>query len=850
MFRSRFALLPLLLVLGLPAGAAAQEAEPPAVPGELVVRFAPSAGPAERREARDHAGVDLLHGLRVPRAQLLEVDPGQTVEAAIDALERLDGVAYAEPNWIFRTTALTNPPDDPRFLAGELWGLDKIDAPEAWTIATGAPSATVAVVDTGVAYDHPDLAANIWSNVDEPVGGGDSDLNGFADDVRGWDFVDRDNDPRDLDGHGTHVAGTIAAAGNNGLGVTGVSWAARIMPVRVLGADGTGTYADVVRGFDYAGDNGARIVNASLGGEADPDDVRLLTDVVAEHRNTLFVTAAGNDGTDNDVTPHYPCNLTSPNLVCVASTTAADGRSSFSNYGAVSVDFGAPGSGIVSTVPATTTTLIDTFADASLGAWTQSGTGGVFQVSAGELDDVPAVPGYKSGEDFSIKLNEKVGTAGSPGCYLDYAIRYDLETDVDRLRVQTSTTGLPKAWTTRESFTGKQARTAEETWLGPDPRVYVRFRLVADSLPSTASYEGVQIDDVSVRCVDAGTESYTTSDYATFSGTSMATPHVAGAAAVLLGAHPAASAANLRTWLLTSGDPLTGLANGKTATGRRLNLHNALRQASGAPIDPDASTGEATEISQSSAVLGGLVDPNGTATGYRFEWGETSEYGATSTTVAAGSGEEPRAVSHTLTGLTPGTTYHYRVVAVRGETVVGLPGADRTFTTAVPVVGATAGDAQEAPAAGAEDPAGPGEGEGEGEGWIVPAPGDGTEPGDGADGAFRPEAPAPLARLTGTQPLGGVRLRITCATRCAVLTTVTGPRFLNALLGGRELLRRTRTLPAGAHTVSHAVSDRRLRRLRRAGLTHIGATVVLRITDASGWTTRSSGRIRIRVAPR
>ena len=241
-------------------------------------------------------------------------------------------------------------PNDPRFANGELWGLNQntdvdIDAPQAWDVTTGSSSVLVAVVDTGVAFDHPDLAPNIWVNND-PVNGVDDDANGFVDDVRGWDFIGVDNEPRDLEGHGSHVSGTIGAKGDNGQGVVGVNWDVTIMPVRVLGPEG-GTNATVTDGFAYAAANGARVVNASLGGSGISASMKAAIDGAAA--TTLFVVAAGNDGENNEVFPTYPCNYTSTNLICVAATTRTDGIADFSNFGTTSVDLGAPGTEIVST---------------------------------------------------------------------------------------------------------------------------------------------------------------------------------------------------------------------------------------------------------------------------------------------------------------------------------------------------------------------------------------------------------------------------------------------------------------------------------------------------------------------
>ena len=315
------------------------------VPGELLVGFEPGAGGTERAAARRAAGVTVERALRIDGVQLVKLAPGESREAAIARLERDPAVAFAEPNR--RRTAQATLPNDPQF--NQLWGMNAIHAPEAWDLETGGDT-LVAVVDEGVAYDHPDLAANVWHNPGETPGNGiDDDHNGYRDDVVGYDFVGTgDSNPRGSGSHGTHVAGTIAAAGNNGLGVAGVSWSARLMILRALGTS-SGTDADIAEAFDYAADMGARVVNASLGGPGATTTLRLP---ITTHPNTLFVVAAGNESADNEQGDgSYPCDYPDLNIICVAATTQSDGFASFSNFGTTSVDLGAPGNGIYSTVP-------------------------------------------------------------------------------------------------------------------------------------------------------------------------------------------------------------------------------------------------------------------------------------------------------------------------------------------------------------------------------------------------------------------------------------------------------------------------------------------------------------------
>jgi subtilisin family serine protease len=249
-------------------------------------------------------------------------------------------------------------PNDPR--VGELWGLNQpsdadIDAPEAWGLTTGSSNVIVAVIDSGVAYDNQDVAPNMWLNND-PANGIDDDGNGFVDDTQGWDFWEGDSTPIDENGHGTHVAGTIGAQGNNSLGVAGVNWDVSIMALRAGGPGPFLSEQAIVDSFMYACTNGARVVNGSFGSsflsQAMADAV-----TAAACQNTLFVFSAGNDDLDLDFDDAYPCELHRPpvsasNVICIGATDHGDLKASFSNHGTSAVHLAAPGVGILSTWPA------------------------------------------------------------------------------------------------------------------------------------------------------------------------------------------------------------------------------------------------------------------------------------------------------------------------------------------------------------------------------------------------------------------------------------------------------------------------------------------------------------------
>lgn len=230
------------------------------------------------------------------------------------------------------------------------WNLNSINAPEVWAHGITGEGVVVAVVDTGVDMSHRELSSSIWVNPGEIPGNGiDDDHNGFVDDVHGWDFSGGDNDPTDLNGHGTHVAGTIAAA-NDGFGSTGVAYGATIMPVRVLGPDGSGSVADVAAGIRYAVDNGADVINLSLGGGYTST---LFSALVYAGQNGVFVAAAA--GNESAATPSYPAAFSAEltNVISVGAYDSADVRASFSNGvgGSGAVQVAAPGVGIYSSLP-------------------------------------------------------------------------------------------------------------------------------------------------------------------------------------------------------------------------------------------------------------------------------------------------------------------------------------------------------------------------------------------------------------------------------------------------------------------------------------------------------------------
>jgi subtilisin family serine protease len=611
--RCVWSVLALVATLAVPAPAGAQFSPPASpsgdVPGQVIVQFKAGVSASARGTVRGAADVGIVRAMRQDGQQLLEVQPGQTVAAAIRDLEADPRVAYAQPNHIYHATVV---PNDPLF--GQLWGQlntgravyglpgvagtsgADTEARLAWDRTTGSRSILVAVTDTGIAYDHPDLAANIWSNPADPPGGGDNDGNGIVDDVHGANFCpqpgplgpcdggSRSGDPFDQNGHGTHVAGTIGAVGDNGVGVAGMNWQVSIMAVRVLNADGFGTSAAIADGFDYAGDHGARVVNASLGGAGSDNPAERAA--IHDHPNTLYVVAAGNDGVDNDGgNPHVPCNITEPNLVCVAATTQDDDLADFSNFGTTSVDLGAPGTNILSTWPSYDG-INDGF-ETGLNWINQNPWDRLSGASAGGSFSVADSPSGNYAPNANTSLTSVSALPLASGtCRVSFDLRLESQAGADPLRVEISSNNVN--WFSLASLagsTGGQFRHLDLDLPTGTP-LLLRFRFASNG---SDERDGAYVDNVKGGCID---HSYDATDYAFLDGTSMATPQVTGAAALALSLKPGTTVAELKSALMSSGDAIPAL-NGRTVSGRRLNVLNLLNTISPPPAPtwtPPATT--------------------------------------------------------------------------------------------------------------------------------------------------------------------------------------------------------------------------------------------------------------------
>ncbi|KAF4531019.1 hypothetical protein B566_EDAN019021 [Ephemera danica] len=329
--------------------------------GEFLVKFKASVPQARRDAKHAQRGHTKLREIPGNGVHLVRLAAGKPMRDALASYAADRDVEYAEPNYTLH--ALQNP-NEPAF--NLLWGMSNtgqtqgtpgadIRATAAWNYSTGSSTVVVMVIDSGVDYAHPDLAANIWVNPLEIAGNGfDDDGNGYVDDVHGINTLTGTGDPMDDYFHGTHVAGTIGAVGNNNLGVVGVNWNVKILPCKALDNTGSGTAASATACLEYARALKAKGVNivatnnsyGEIGGFS-----QTLFNAINAQRDILFVAAAGNYGMNNDIDSYNPASYQLPNVISVAATDHNDALASFSNYGRRKVHIGAPGVGIWSTVP-------------------------------------------------------------------------------------------------------------------------------------------------------------------------------------------------------------------------------------------------------------------------------------------------------------------------------------------------------------------------------------------------------------------------------------------------------------------------------------------------------------------
>jgi subtilisin family serine protease len=570
------------------------------VPGEMLVKFKPAVSAQSSRAAVAAIG-GAVQATLSGNLMLVKLPAGQDAAAAASAYSSDPNVEYAQPNYIYQATAVPNDTDYSSLWAFKNNGLpintpvqgggwiyttnnpgtagNDMNLEPAWNHITDCSSVVVAVLDSGVNYNQQDLAANMWTSTTYPN--------------HGYNYVSGEgaaNDPMDLNGHGTHVAGIIGAVGNNGTGVTGVCWKAKIMAVRVLDSQGSGTTASIISGMGFAVTNGAKVINMSLGGAIPFDQAYSDAITTAMTSDVVVVVAAGNDTNNNDTSARYPCNFTHANLVCVAALDQNFALATFSDWGATSVDVGAPGTNMWSTWTGTNTTITDTMNAAA--AWTMTGGWNYMTWLDGSLTSHNgfADPGTWPTGTYPAAANDSAYKSFDLSAYDTAVLNFwvaGVVNSTDGFRAKMNTVaGDPFA--TGGTFLFNQNSNSNVNWYF-DTTTVSGFSFIpvtsnisscksvtctiGFNLTSAAGSTGAKGPMVTNFTIDTLTVNATS--YNTENGTSMASPAVAGLAAMLRAYNPQYTYADVVASIKNSGRSVASLA-GKTTTGKAVDATAAL----------------------------------------------------------------------------------------------------------------------------------------------------------------------------------------------------------------------------------------------------------------------------------
>ncbi len=592
-------------------------AAPAFVPGEVIVQYrtyvSGSAAMSYSRRLGLPEGVRALrHTIRGKGPMHVNrIRPGQNLQQAIAAFQSNPDVEYAQPNYVYR--ALTAP-NDTKY--GDMWGLKNtgqtvsdetyspsvgssnnpgtsgmdIGAETAWDTITNCSSVVVAVIDSGVNYNHEDLTSNMANGSYTCPGGTGS---------RGCDFVGTgDSDPMDPNGHGTHVAGTIGAVGNNSTGTTGVCWQATILAVRVLNAAGSGVTADIVEGINFAagtsaGQGQAKVINMSLGNST--SDTAMSNAIAAARDNdVVVVVAAGNDGNNHSTGGQgkFPCDFTHENILCVAAVdqafTIADFSDRDTNATAANrhVDLGAPGTNVHSTYFGTETEITDDFNSAGSLDWTVSGTA-VWAYDGGCITPpmLVAPTAWCSGTAPANSINSVVYknfnlSAYDAGASLSLGLWLDLDDSSDFFQIRQSPSGGNPVVTSGNStllsqfgpniHTGGFADLSFDVSTCNTAACTVGFWYVTDT-NTNQSFDGVGLVGFTITG-----KTFATNQYKVLDGTSMAAPHVAGIATMIRARNPNFTYTDTIAAIAEGGTVVAGLS-GTTRYGKVANAANGLK---------------------------------------------------------------------------------------------------------------------------------------------------------------------------------------------------------------------------------------------------------------------------------
>lgn len=491
-----------------------------------------------------------------------------SVSQAVARLSQDPTVDSVQPDFIYRISATV--PNDPSY--SKLWGLKNtaqtilsehasqslytggnpgtsgrdMSLETAWDRTTDCSAVVVAVIDTGIKLDHEDLEDNLWPSMTSQ---------------NGYDFYNSDTDPTDDEGHGTHVAGTIGARGNNAIGTSGVCWRVQLMAIKALGADGSGSTSTIIQGVNYAVANGAQIINMSLGGGGFDSAFQSAINA-AGAAGVLVVVAAGNDGRNNSTSPTYPCNFTTANLICVGAVDQQFSMASFSNYSTTHVDIGAPGTNIWSSAINGFQSSLSIPLDPADWTLTNAGfgiTGGYLQTPANWNGTTNS---YLANADDTAFTTSSFDMSGTNGGSAIVKLRGASQSSFDFLNFYAvASDGNPTTHPNGvlvDSISGSSGGALatlpfDLSTCAGEADCSIAFNFTSNA---TTQNFGFRIESVEI---DRTTSS--TRGLESLNGTSMAAPHVAGLAALIKANNPLFTATDIKNAILNTGTRMTPLVS-------------------------------------------------------------------------------------------------------------------------------------------------------------------------------------------------------------------------------------------------------------------------------------------------
>jgi subtilisin family serine protease len=563
------------------------------VAGEVIVVYKSNAYPVSQRSLSRASKEKIIAKTSGPRIVRLKLSKEQDVINTVERYRDDPGVLFAQPNYIYRAAATI--PDDNYY--DELWAVDNtgqtlsspsyirnnpglegkdLDLEKVWDQITDCSSVTIAVLDSGINISHEDLVSNLWDGSSSCKDSSGNDIIAGCPN-HGWDFVDNDNDPTDVHGHGTHVAGIIGAVGNNGMGTTGVCWNASVMGIRVLDSTATGSTVELIEGINFAVANGAKIINMSLTGLV-YDPALDLAISNAREKGVVVIVAAGNEGKNNNGGEvAYPCNFDHDNIVCVAAIDQSYVLANFSNWGSTSVDLGAPGTNIMGLWAGTGATIEDDFSSGwtSNGGWTYDGSNCDMDSLVNPADwCTSSSPNYLDNSDERAYKSFDLSTVDY--AYMDFGISLDIRTG-DFFNINMKDTGgdpfsggvgLLGLYLDAHTY-GEFVPLSFDLTGCATTNCSIGFQLISDSNNNPDEY-GFAIIGFRIH-----TLSINNASYKMMSGTSFASPYVAGIAAMIMSYNPDYRYSDVIRAMKEGGEQTDSLSE-KTVTGKAINAWESL----------------------------------------------------------------------------------------------------------------------------------------------------------------------------------------------------------------------------------------------------------------------------------